>query len=980
MGPRKFKFLELFAGVGGLSKVVAEVCSDCVEVLKPLDLYDAWNIQEESHFNHVKNLVEDVDWMHIAFPCKSFSRARRSDEHGTVEVVRTDLQPEGWGHPLTIEGNDILERSASIGFLLNDKGKFFSYENPEFSFAWLMRIMVKLMKATNTEVVGLDQCPYGAETVKPTGLLSKAPWMNSTTLRCGQVRPHRHRDGGLTGKVWDVYSEEMVWRTSKAAEYPTGLCIAWALSLRNWLCSEAGKTWLSQRTLVRVGRFGNMLVRADMMDDDAHRSSSTIEKVVDKSKSQLREQENMECLGGLRDPRRAVARCRALQAVGAKVRACLEPCLSDEVLKEFENANEKLLQDDLIWEARRRLAELFDTEVSEEGYQSEIIRAIMHEANDPDMCTLHSWLTKGFPLGIESDIANNGIFPTTDEVSASIKVSKSVGILLEDWDGTAKNYSSFDEAGSKAQYELDRLVELNRADRYSSWEEVVRAVGDHAKLTKMACIVKQKGDQEKVRIVVDMRMSGINGKMKLFERIVLPRVSDLACSVHELLKVSKHGMAAEFFIADFKDAFYTMRLLESERANTIVKGLDNKYYIMKCVCFGLACGPTLWGRIASMVMRISQATTLSSEGRVQCYVDDPIIVAIGDTARDRSRIFCRYLLTWCALGFPISWGKTGRGMAIQWIGVQLSLVGDNGKDLLVMLPPDKTQKLIDAFAEIIQQGQKGVVPERMLQATAGLMAWVANLMPMARPWASALWAALTASRRDPARITTRVRKGLVFWKQLQHAVVPLMAMLNVACGNTNVDPSCTKHTNGSTSQGFPMLSKTYRFLPDIPLAELFTDACPTGLGAVLCVGARPIGFWMHQLTEADAKWMNSECMLGDPAYQTEWETWCVLLAIRVFREVFQDGKTRIFLRSDNTATLQASLTFKASSPIVNFIAGELVLELEALGQSCIEGRHIRGIHNDWADALSRNHIPSALVSVPQYSLPDSLRLLKRVQF
>lgn len=552
--------------------------------------------------------------------------------------------------------------------------------------------------------------------------------------------------------------------------------------------------------------------------------------------------------------------------------------------------------------------------------------------------------------------------------------------MLEDWDGTARNYSSFEEAGDKAQLELDRLVEHGRADKCNTWEEVVSLVGPDAKLTKMACIVKQKGNQEKVRIVVDMRMSGINGRMKLFERVVLPRISDLATSIHELLKVAGHGQTPEFFIADFKDAFYTLRLLESERANTIVKGTDGSYYIMKCVCFGLACGPTLWGRVASMVMRLSQAATLSCEGRVQCYVDDPIIVCVGRTTRDRSRIFCRYLLVWCALGFPISWGKTGRGRAIQWIGISLSLEGDHGKDLRVVLPPDKTQKLTTAFEELIQQGRKGVVPERMLQATAGLMAWVANLIPMARPWASALWAALTASRCDPVRSTTRIRKGLVFWKQLQHAVLPLMAMLKVACDSMDGSPV---HFSGNTQlelQGMPMLSKVYRFLPDIPLAELFTDACPFGLGAVLCVGAQPIGFWMHRLTDDDAQWMGADCKLGDPAFQTEWETWCVLLALRVFHQFFRNGRTRVFLRSDNTATLQAALTFKASSPIVNFIAGEIVLELEALGQSGIEGRHIRGIHNDWADALSRDAVPHELQRVPQFNLPDSLRLLKRVQF
>ena len=39
-GPRKFKFVGLCAGMTGLSKMVAELCGGCVEVLDPLDAYE----------------------------------------------------------------------------------------------------------------------------------------------------------------------------------------------------------------------------------------------------------------------------------------------------------------------------------------------------------------------------------------------------------------------------------------------------------------------------------------------------------------------------------------------------------------------------------------------------------------------------------------------------------------------------------------------------------------------------------------------------------------------------------------------------------------------------------------------------------------------------------------------------------------------------------------------------------------------------
>ena len=161
--------------------------------------------------------------------------------------------------------------------------------------------------------------------------------------------------------------------------------------------------------------------------------------------------------------------------------------------------------------ARRKLAHAFSTEPETTGYQTSIFKQILSEAGDPDCNAIPDWLEFGFPLGINDQIVNNGIFPETDSVSASIKASQALGILLEDWDGSAKNYKSYEEVGANGQAELDRL-----------------------KLTKLACIIKQKKSAEKVRLVVDMRRSGVNGLMMLRERVILPRVSDVAESVHAL--------------------------------------------------------------------------------------------------------------------------------------------------------------------------------------------------------------------------------------------------------------------------------------------------------------------------------------------------------------------------------------------------------------------------------------------------------------
>eukprot|EP00435_Cladocopium_sp_Y103_P061397 s1539_g23.t1 len=122
------------------------------------------------------------------------------------------------------EGNKIAER---VGILLDDAesaGNTSSVENPEDSFIWEQPTLRRHVK--KKEKIGLDQCPYGAETKKPTGILTDATWMKTVSARCHQAKPHEHMPGGLSGRTLDYFYDppREVWKTSLAAEYPTGLC------------------------------------------------------------------------------------------------------------------------------------------------------------------------------------------------------------------------------------------------------------------------------------------------------------------------------------------------------------------------------------------------------------------------------------------------------------------------------------------------------------------------------------------------------------------------------------------------------------------------------------------------------------------------------------------------------------------------------------------------------------------------------------
>ena len=202
--PRKFVFVELFAGWGGFSRAVQDVCGELVEVLTPLDQHGGWDIKTEAGMQQAEDMVVEADHNHMAFPCRSFSSARRSDEHGEVPVVRTLECPDGWGMDISEEGNEILKRSISLAFRGMDKGSTFAMENPEGSFAWSVTFIQKLLKSVGVELHGLDQCPYGAGSVYNSSLdersagplqADKASWTYGWWPHRQDVGPsHWHHD------------------------------------------------------------------------------------------------------------------------------------------------------------------------------------------------------------------------------------------------------------------------------------------------------------------------------------------------------------------------------------------------------------------------------------------------------------------------------------------------------------------------------------------------------------------------------------------------------------------------------------------------------------------------------------------------------------------------------------------------------------------------------------------------------------------
>lgn len=324
------------------------------------------------------------------------------------------------------------------------------------------------------------------------------------------------------------------------------------------------------------------------------------------------------------------------------------------------------------------------------------------------------------------------------------------------------------------------------------------------------------------------------------------------------------------------------------------------------------------------------------EAEVSTFVDDPIVLATGKTVRQRSWTFAKFCTVWRVLGLDMSWEKAHRGARIDWIGFSVQLSNEPyQQQIVIRLMEAKRVKLQTVIDDMLKS--QGMVPLAKLQLAAGILGWVTSAMPLARPFVAMLWAAIMKQSK-PVQATTRVRKGLVFVKQVRQALVWLSALMN------RFEEDCGG------------LQRVVRWRPFAPLMVVSTDACPSGMGGFLMVHNTFVAYWHDEVSSADEEALGVK--KGDPAYQSELELLAVLISLRGFSSWLggvngQGQPAGMLLRADNTSTLAAAMDLRGKSELMAQLAAEVALEIEALQLPHIMGQHVPGIANDVADRLSR---------------------------
>ena len=140
------------------------------------------------------------------------------------------------------------------------------------------------------------------------------------------------------------------------------------------------------------------------------------------------------------------------------------------------------------------------------------------------------------------------------------------------------------------------------------------------------------------------------------------------------------------------------------------------------------------------------------------------------------------------------------------------------------------------------------------------------------------------------------------------------------------------------------------------------DASPWGGGAILWSGPPegrhdrvPQAYMAITWDKGDGALLQAE--IGMPHGQARWEAYMFMLAMRQWCHCDLIG--RIVLIGDAEGVISSLCRFSSKDPVINDMAKEIGLWLAPWGYS-LEGVHIWGEQNTWADALSRQTVPVQL--------------------
>ena len=464
--------------------------------------------------------------------------------------------------------------------------------------------------------------------------------------------------------------------------------------------------------------------------------------------------------------------------------------------------------------------------------------------------------------------------------------------------------------------------------------DIAKQVRDHLGsdfvLNKIGAVKKIKPDgSTKTRIIVDSFQSGTTRATRRAHKSNLPTVTGAVKGILGLMSWNyspEDGDEIELLITDVSDAFWNVPLHYSERRSFVVK-FRGRLYVFLRTAQGSRGAPLSWASVASLLARVSQSLLLDQkgqEGRLQVYVDDPLLALKGQKQRRRV-LAVRFISCFILLGVRLAFDKAKIGNRLTWIGMDI-WVRDWCVEVQVPL-----EKLNDILAIVEGFLSSNVVSVRDLRSLAGKSTSIASVLYMWRPFLQQLWAALSATSQSKAPLNT------VWTKQIQTALCWLRAFV--------------KGQQGTVKRLFSYESC---FGLASPLL-ITTDASVYGIGGWISLNGVPIAWFSDDLRDDDFSVLGHG--FGDNRGQQAFESLALLVAVRTWSALWRDRRVKLALRSDNLGALSIFSAFKGAEGAMNLVAREFALEMAegSFEQDLVS--HLPVVANKTADVLSRRRDP-----------------------
>ena len=432
-----------------------------------------------------------------------------------------------------------------------------------------------------------------------------------------------------------------------------------------------------------------------------------------------------------------------------------------------------------------------------------LVREVLTRAEDPDHF-IASWLKDGFPVGIRLPITPSGLLPPrSEERSLSAEALED----LATWDKNHASFNTQEDSRLPAHDLLRELVNAGHALLFENLPEAEDWLGSRVIISPLGDVVKQKPDgSTKHRLIMDLRASEVNRASQVQERQVLPRFVDHA---RDVALLSQEPGELGVLILDFKNAFMTLPLARAEmgyNASIIPEQITRqrkalfpqectrgRVLLWRVLGFGGHSNPLSYSRAASFAARSAQALLFDPSspssvvrGRLQLYVDDPALTVVG-TSEQQNLLIDLVLCWWLCLGIPLAWDKgsfSDARASHDWIGVSFRCIEPN---TCTMTVPEKFRLDLLQLATRFAKADKKTASLADAHALCGRAGRLAQVVPEAKPFVSALFAALAGSIASSTSRSREAPPSKVATSRYRTAAAWLVALLKG-------DYFCLRHT------------------------------------------------------------------------------------------------------------------------------------------------------------------------------------------